>query len=91
MQKLIKQHRPAMLWLESPSNPLLKISDIEKLSTVAKKYNCLTVIDNTFASPRFQNPLKLGADVAVHSASKYLNGHSDVIGGGRYAQLETTL
>ena len=81
LQKLIKQHRPAMLWLESPSNPMLKISDIAAISSFAKKHRCLTVVDNTFMSPYFQNPLKLGADMAVHSASKYLNGHSDVIGG----------
>ena len=81
VQKLIKQHRPAMLWLESPSNPLLKISDIAALSSFAKKHRCLSVVDNTFMGPYFQNPLKLGADVVIHSASKYLNGHSDVIGG----------
>ena len=81
VQRLIKEHRPALLWLETPTNPLLKISDIEKICVTAKKYQCLTAVDNTFASPYFQNPLKLGADVAVHSVSKYINGHSDVIGG----------
>ena len=81
LQKLVKQHQPALLWLESPTNPLLKISDIAKICELAQKSNCLTVVDNTFASPYFQNPLKLGADIAVHSASKYLNGHSDLIGG----------
>ena len=81
LQKLVKQHQPALLWLESPTNPLLKISDVAKICELAQKNNCLTVVDNTFASPYFQNPLKLGADIAVHSASKYLNGHSDLIGG----------
>ena len=81
LQKLVKQHQPALLWLESPTNPLLKISDIAKICELAQKSNCLTVVDNTFASPYFQNPLKLGADITVHSASKYLNGHSDLIGG----------
>ncbi|MCY4643846.1 MAG: PLP-dependent aspartate aminotransferase family protein [Bacteriovoracales bacterium] len=82
VQYLIKKHRPALLWLESPTNPLLKISDIEKLSGFAKKHNCLTVVDNTFMSPYFQNPLKLGADIVVHSLTKYINGHSDVVAGG---------
>ena len=81
VQKLIKEQKPKMLWLETPSNPLLKISDIEELSFCAKKYDCLTVVDSTMISPFFQNPLKRGADIAFHSSSKYLNGHSDVIGG----------
>ena len=81
VEKIMKEHRPAMLWLESPSNPLLKVSDLAKLCSLAKKKNCLVVVDNTFASPYFQNPLELGADVAVHSMTKYLNGHSDVVGG----------
>ena len=81
LQKLVQQHQPALLWLESPTNPLLKISDIAKICELAQKNNCLTVVDNTFLSPYFQNPLQLGADIAVHSASKYLNGHSDLIAG----------
>ena len=80
-QKLIKKLRPALVWLESPTNPLLKISDIERLAATAKKHEALTVVDNTFMSPYFQNPLKLGADMAVHSLTKYINGHSDVIAG----------
>lgn len=70
-----------IVWLESPSNPLLKIMDIEAIAEWSKKNNILTVVDNTFATPFFQKPLKLGADIVVHSTTKYLNGHSDVVGG----------
>lgn len=80
LKKSLK-HNTKMLWIESPSNPLLKIIDIEKVSSVAKKYNILTVVDNTFASPYFQQPLKLGADIVLHSTTKYLSGHSDTVGG----------
>lgn len=70
-----------LVWLESPSNPLLKLIDIEAIVRTAKKKNILVVVDNTFATPFFQKPLKLGADIVMHSTTKYLNGHSDVIGG----------
>ncbi len=70
-----------VIWLESPSNPLLKLIDIASIVNIAKKNNVLVVVDNTFATPFFQKPLKLGADIVMHSATKYLNGHSDVIGG----------
>jgi len=70
-----------LVWLESPSNPLLKLIDIELIACIAKKHNILVVVDNTFATPFFQKPLKLGADIVMHSTTKYLNGHSDVIGG----------
>ncbi len=70
-----------MIWIESPSNPLLKISDIAVVASIAKKNNLLTVSDNTFATPFFQKPLNLGVDVVLHSTTKYLNGHSDIIGG----------
>ena len=70
-----------MIWLESPTNPLLSLVDIEAIATLAHRHNLLVVVDNTFASPYFQQPLKLGADIVVHSTTKYLNGHSDVIGG----------
>jgi cystathionine gamma-lyase len=70
-----------IVWLESPTNPLLKLIDIETLSHNAKKKNILVVVDNTFATPFFQKPLRLGADIVMHSTTKYLNGHSDVIGG----------
>ncbi|MGC8869864.1 MAG: cystathionine gamma-synthase [Brevinematia bacterium] len=70
-----------MIWLESPTNPLLRLCDIEAISNLAKKYNIITVVDNTFATPYLQNPLVLGADIVVHSSTKYLGGHSDVVGG----------
>lgn len=72
---------PRLLLLESPSNPLLKISDIRKIATKAKECGTISVVDNTFATPFCQNPLELGADVVVHSSTKYLGGHSDAIGG----------
>jgi cystathionine gamma-synthase len=70
-----------LLYLETPTNPTLKIVDIIRLSAVAKKAGAITVVDNTFATPMNQNPLKLGADLVVHSATKYLCGHSDAMGG----------
>ncbi len=73
--------RTRMIWLESPTNPLLKMCDIKAISGVASRHQLITVVDNTFMSPYFQNPLRLGADVALHSATKYLGGHSDVVGG----------
>jgi len=73
--------RTRMVWVESPTNPLLKLVDIEAVSKLAHARQALLVVDNTFMSPYFQRPLSLGADIAVHSATKYLGGHSDVIGG----------
>lgn len=72
---------PKLIFLESPTNPLLRISDIEAITSMAKKYDVLTVVDNTFATPYFQNPLTLGADFVMHSTTKYIGGHSDVVGG----------
>lgn len=69
------------LFLESPSNPLLKITDIRAMVRLAKEYGLITMIDNTFLSPYFQRPLDLGVDISIHSATKFLGGHSDVIGG----------
>jgi cystathionine beta-lyase/cystathionine gamma-synthase len=71
-----------MIWLETPTNPLLKLADIAGIAEVASGRGILTVVDNTFASPYFQRPLELGADVALHSTTKYMGGHSDVVGGG---------
>jgi len=71
----------AMLWIESPSNPLLRITDIAACAALAKAKGALTVVDNTFATPLLQRPLALGADIVVHSTTKYLGGHSDVVGG----------
>lgn len=70
-----------LIWLETPTNPTLKISDIETIATIAKQHNILLCVDNTFASPILQQPIKLGADLVVHSATKYLGGHSDLIAG----------
>lgn len=73
--------RTKMLWVETPTNPLMKLADIAALSKVAKAHGLLLIVDNTFATPFCQQPLSLGADVVMHSATKYLNGHSDIIGG----------
>ncbi|MBI3017436.1 MAG: cystathionine gamma-synthase [Deltaproteobacteria bacterium] len=75
------QKNTKLVWIETPTNPLLKLIDIEKISQICKSKNILCIVDNTFMSPYFQNPLDLGADIVMHSTTKYLNGHSDVIGG----------
>jgi len=71
-----------LIWIETPTNPLLKIVDIAKVARLAHKNDVLLAVDNTFASPYFQNPLLLGADIVVHSTTKYIAGHSDIVGGG---------
>lgn len=70
-----------LIWLETPTNPLMKLCDVRAISDIAKKKNIIVAVDNTFMSPYFQKPLNLGADIVVHSTTKYLNGHSDSIGG----------
>jgi cystathionine gamma-lyase len=70
-----------MIWIESPSNPLLKLVDLEAVSAAAKDRDILVVCDNTFATPYLQRPLELGCDIVMHSATKFLNGHSDMVGG----------
>lgn len=70
-----------MIWVESPTNPLLKVVDLRKIAAIAKKHHILAVCDNTFATPYIQKPLDFGFDIVVHSATKYLNGHSDVVAG----------
>src|SRR5215213_3123809 len=70
-----------MVWLETPTNPLLTCFDIEAIAEIAHSHQALVVVDNTFATPYLQQPITLGADVVVHSATKYLGGHSDVVGG----------
>ncbi|MBZ0137972.1 MAG: cystathionine gamma-synthase [Planctomycetes bacterium] len=77
-----------MLFLETPSNPLLKISDIEALTNLAKEKKAISVVDNTFASPYLQRPLDLGADIVMHSCTKYLGGHSDVVMGAAVTRNE---
>lgn len=83
LSNIIDNITPAtkMIWIESPTNPTLKISDIKEIAKIAKLNNCLLVVDNTFATPALQNPVDLGADIVIHSATKYLSGHSDVIAG----------
>ncbi|MFC2170042.1 trans-sulfuration enzyme family protein [Acidobacteriota bacterium] len=75
------QPNTKIVWIETPSNPLLKIADIKELSRLSSEHGCLSVVDNTFASPYLQQPLSLGTDIVIHSTTKYLGGHSDVIGG----------
>lgn len=70
-----------LIWVETPTNPLLKIANLEAIAAIAKRHKLLAVVDNTFASPVIQRPLELGFDAVVHSSTKYLNGHSDVVGG----------
>lgn len=79
-EKAIKKNTK-MLWLESPTNPMLKLADIEALAKKAHAKKILVAVDNTFMSPYFQRPLELGADLVVHSSTKYINGHSDIVGG----------
>jgi len=83
-----------MLWVETPTNPLMKLADIAALSKIAKAHNLILVVDNTFATPWSQQPLALGADVVMHSATKYLNGHSDIVAGvlvAKDAEMATQL
>ena len=77
----ILRQKPKVLWIETPSNPLLRIADINKLAAAGHEAGSVVVVDNTFLSPALQRPIELGADVVVHSTTKYLNGHSDVVGG----------
>ncbi len=81
VQEVISNHNPAMIWIESPTNPLLKIIDIEKICDLANKMKIPVVVDNTFATPILQRPLKLGATLSLTSTTKYINGHSDALGG----------
>ena len=78
--KVLKKNTK-MVWVETPTNPLLKIIDLKKISKLANKYNLILAVDNTFATPFFQKPLFFGADIVVHSSTKYLGGHSDLVGG----------
>jgi cystathionine beta-lyase/cystathionine gamma-synthase len=79
-EKAIKQST-RMVWIETPSNPLLKIIDLEAIAKTAREHKILSVSDNTFATPWIQRPIEFGFDIVVHSATKYLNGHSDIVGG----------
>lgn len=85
----VAERPPRILWVETPSNPLLKITDIEGLARIGHEAGSLVVVDNTFATPALQQPLALGADVVVHSTTKYLGGHSDVVGGALVMRDDT--
>jgi len=87
LQKAIRPNTQ-LLWIETPSNPLLKISDISALSAIARSNGIKVVCDNTFATPVFQNPLTLGADLVMHSSTKYFGGHSDILGGALITKEE---
>ncbi|HMB60668.1 MAG TPA: PLP-dependent transferase, partial [Xanthomonadales bacterium] len=78
--------KPRMVWIETPSNPLLRITDIEAIAKAAHQVGALVVVDNTFLSPAGQQPIALGADIVLHSTTKYINGHSDVVGGAVIAR-----
>jgi len=77
--------RTRMIWVETPTNPMLNLVDIARMAELARAHDCLLVVDNTFATPMLQRPLALGADVVLHSVTKYLNGHSDMVGGALVA------
>ena len=79
-QSLINENTK-LVWVETPTNPLMKLADIAEIAKITKKHNILFAVDNTFATPYLQKPLDLGADIVMHSATKYLGGHSDVIAG----------
>src|SRR5207244_3660361 len=78
---LLVNQKTRLVWLETPTNPLLQLIDIQAIAELAHRFGATLVVDNTFASPFLQQPLRLGADLVVHSTTKYLGGHSDVIGG----------
>jgi cystathionine gamma-synthase len=82
----VVRREPRIVWVETPSNPLLRITDVRRIATAGHAVGALVVVDNTFLSPALQQPILLGADVVVHSTTKYLNGHSDVVGGAVVAR-----
>ena len=83
---VIAAHQPKLLWIETPSNPLLRITDIERVARAGHAAGAIVAVDNTFLSPALQRPIEFGADVVIHSTTKYLNGHSDVVGGAVIAR-----
>ena len=86
VEATVARARPALLWVETPSNPLLRITDLRLVAEAGHRAGAIVVTDNTFLSPALQRPLTLGADIVVHSTTKYLNGHSDVVGGAVIAR-----
>ena len=91
LRRACLRHRPKMIWVETPSNPLLRITDIRAVAALARECGALLVVDNTFLTPLLQQPLSLGADIVVHSTTKYINGHSDVVGGAVVAKTPALL
>ncbi len=81
LRRECRLHRPKIIWVETPSNPLLRVTDLRRVAMIARECGALLVADNTFLTPLGQRPLELGADIVVHSTTKYINGHSDVVGG----------
>ncbi|WP_407526764.1 aminotransferase class I/II-fold pyridoxal phosphate-dependent enzyme [Lacibacter sp. MH-610] len=83
LEQLQASIQPAtkLIWMETPSNPLLKVTDIEAVVAIAKQHNCFTLVDNTWATPYYTQPLEMGVDIVLHSTTKYLGGHSDILGG----------
>ena len=86
LRQAVKTHQPKVIWVETPSNPLLRITDIHAVVSLAGECSALVAVDNTFLTPLLQQPLELGADLVVHSTTKYINGHSDVSGGAVVAR-----
>jgi cystathionine gamma-synthase len=86
VEPLIRARRPRLLWVETPSNPLLRITDIARAVKAGHEVGAIVTVDNTFLSPALQRPIELGADIVVHSTTKYINGHSDVVGGAVIAR-----
>lgn len=84
----IISRKPKLIWIETPSNPLLRITDIAKIAAAGQQVGSVVVVDNTFLSPALQQPLNLGADIVIHSTTKYINGHSDVVGGAVIAKSQ---
>jgi cystathionine gamma-lyase len=81
LEEAVASSKAKMIWTETPTNPTLKLADISEVARIGKKYGAITVCDNTFASPMLQRPLELGIDIVMHSATKYIGGHSDTVGG----------
>lgn len=88
LEKAFAEEAPKLVLIETPSNPLLRVTDIQAVCKIAKSYDAVVAADNTFLSPALQQPLDLGADIVVHSTTKYLNGHSDVVGGSLVSKTE---
>ncbi|MFK3870681.1 cystathionine gamma-synthase [Pseudoalteromonas rhizosphaerae] len=86
-QKIL-EIKPKLIWVETPSNPILRLTDIKAITTIAKQCGALVGADNTFLSPALQNPIEFGVDIVVHSTTKYINGHSDVVGGAVIAATQ---